>query len=209
MFSFLETHKHTHPNKNKTTRSPHQLSPFSDLKEHLLIGKRVLFKNTTDATYTKHTRTDPVCTKTLGCINNDEQHLKKKRRQHAETRGGEKGEEFCGKPKQPTRMLAGLYLFAFYYNVLSLWRTGFEILTDFIRLNTIAAKTDWNCVFREELGARRTGQREILNDSIGLGEGSGWIFGYLKWMIYSVVQTDIISYVKKEKKKEMSSCDTV
>lgn len=128
VFLFLETHKHTHPNKNKTTRSPHQLSPFSDLKEHLLIGKRALFKNTTDATYTKHTRTDPVCTKTLGCINNDEQHFKK-RRHHAETRGGEKGEEFCGKPKQPTRMLAGLYLFAFYYNVLSLWRTGFEILT--------------------------------------------------------------------------------
>lgn len=78
VFLFLETHKHTHPNKNKTTRSPHQLSPFSDLKEHLLIGKRALFKNTTDATYTKHTRTDPVCTKTLGCINNDEQHFKKK-----------------------------------------------------------------------------------------------------------------------------------
>lgn len=80
VFLFLETHKHTHPNKNKTTRSPHQLSPFSDLKEHLLIGKRALFKNTTDATYTKHTRTDPVCTKTLGCINNDEQHFKKKKK---------------------------------------------------------------------------------------------------------------------------------
>lgn len=159
VFLFLETHKHTHPNKNKTTRSPHQLSPFSDLKEHLLIGKRALFKNTTDATYTKHTRTDPVCTKTLGCINNDEQHFKK-RRHHAETRGGEKGEEFCGKPKQPTRMLAGLYLFAFYYNVLSLWRTGFEILTDFIRLNTIAAKQT-GIVFserswvREEQGSGR------------------------------------------------------
>lgn len=47
-------------------------------------------------------------------------NILKKRRHHAETRGGEKGEEFCGKPKQPTRMLAGLYLFAFYYNVLSL-----------------------------------------------------------------------------------------
>lgn len=116
-----QKHTSTHiPIKTRPLASPHQLSPFSDLKEHLLIGKRALFKNTTDATYTTHTRTDPVCTKTLGCINNDEQHFKKKRRRHAETRGGEKGEEFCGKPKQPTRMLAGLYLFAFYYNVLSL-----------------------------------------------------------------------------------------
>lgn len=137
VFSFLETHKHTPPNKNET--SPHQLSPFSDLKEHLLIGKRALFKNTTYATHTRAYTHRSSMHKNSGMYQ-QWWTFKKKRRRHAETRGGEKGEEFCGKPKQPTRMLAGLYLFAFYYNVLSLWRTGFEILTDFIRLNTIAAK---------------------------------------------------------------------
>lgn len=76
--------------------------------------------------------------KTLGCTNKNMKNNKNRTCRYSDLlRGGEKGEEFCGKPKQPTWMLAGLYCLLF--NILYLKRTGFKILTDFIRINTIAA----------------------------------------------------------------------
>lgn len=175
----------THPYTsqwNKNAHSPPNLPPFlssSSRSFHELENVHFAKRHYIHETYTCIHAQVQYAQKTLGCINKNMNNKNKKRtcRYTDWFRGGEKGEEFCG--KQPTWMLAGLYCLLF--NVLSLRRTGFKILTDFIRLNTIAAN-GLELWFQRGAGCKQNragGQWGRWYDSIGLGGGTRvgmWVF---------------------------------